>query len=133
VDQREALVAATDALNRADIAALAELVHPEMVWHPIRAAVTGDYYGLAGMEKFLADNAETFDLFEVRVEEMERLDENRWYVGGTARIRGRGGHVDTTVATGGIATFKDGLVVGWYDYGDRTAAREGAGLGSRTS
>ena len=109
---------------------LAELVHPEMVFHPIRAPVTGDYYGLAGLEKFLADNAETFDLFEVASEEQVRLDDNRWYSSGTARIRGRGGQVDTTVVTAGIATFKDGLLVSWYDYGDRTAAREAAGLGS---
>jgi ketosteroid isomerase-like protein len=127
VDERELLLAAADALARGDLDAIADLTHPEIVFHPIRAAVTGDYYGHAGIEKFVADNAETFDVFEISYEEFELLDDGRLYAAGTARIRGRGGHVDTKVVTAGIATFKDGLIAGWHDYGDRAAALEAAG------
>jgi ketosteroid isomerase-like protein len=127
-DQRELLLAAVDGASRGDTSRIAELAHPDMVFHPMRAAMTGDYYGPAGMVKFMADNAETFDHFEFHFDEIEQIDENLLYAAGTARVRGKGSQVDTTVITAGIVTFKDGLVIGWHDYGDRAAARAAAGL-----
>ena len=129
MDQRELMLAGAEIVNRGERTRIPEVAHPEIVYHPIRAAVSGDYYGHAGIEKFMDDNDEMFDLFEVHVDEFVPLDADRLYVGGTARIRGKGSHVETTVVTAGIATFKDGLLIGWHDYGDRAAAREAAGLG----
>src|SRR3954462_4987228 len=101
---------------------LREVVHPEMVFHPIRAPIAGDYYGHTGIEKFLQDNAETFDVFEARFDEMRMLDDGRLFACGKTRVRGRGGHVDTEVVTAGYARFRDGQVCEWHDYGDRAAA-----------
>jgi ketosteroid isomerase-like protein len=128
VDERELIDAALEALNRADVDAFLAVAHPEIVYHPIRAAVTGDYYGHRGLEKFLEDNAETFDVFQVRIDEMRMLDDDRMYVSGTARIRGIGGHVETEIETAGYARFRDGLICEWHDYGDRAAAKAALGI-----
>lgn len=128
MDERALFLAAVDAINRADLNAVAEVVHPEIVFHPVRAPVSGDYYGHSGIEKFLADNAETFDLFEVAYDDIRPLPDGRLFAAGKVRIRGRGGQVETVVDTAGYASFRDGLVNGWHDYGDRAAALAALGL-----
>ena len=110
------------------MSAVEEVVHPEMVFHPIRAPVTGDYYGHRGIEKFLEDNAETFEVFEASYDDIRALDDGRLFAAGKVRIRGRGSHVDTVVDTAGYASFRDGLVCEWHDYGDRAAALAALGL-----
>jgi ketosteroid isomerase-like protein len=128
VSERELLLAAIDALNRRDADGLCAVAHPELVFHPIRAAVAGDYYGHRGMEEFLEDNAETFDIFEVGIDETRMLDDGRMFVSGKAHVRGIGGQVDTVVDTAGYMRFRDGLISEWHDYGDRAAARAALGL-----
>jgi ketosteroid isomerase-like protein len=128
VDERELLMAAVDALNRGDMAKLVELVHPEAVFHPIRASITGDYVGHEGIGKFLADNAEAFDRFELAYDEFRLLADGRLFASGTARIRGRGSHAESVATTAGYAAFRDGLVIEWHDYGDRAAAMAALGL-----
>ena len=126
--ERELFLAAVELINRGDTAGIEQVVHPEMVFHPIRAPVTGDFYGYKGIEKFLQDNAETFDVFEATYDEFRMLDDGRLFAAGKARIRGRGSHVDTEVDTAGYATFRDGRVSGWHDYGDRAAAKAALGI-----
>jgi ketosteroid isomerase-like protein len=43
-------------------------------------------------------------------------------------IRGRGSGVETDVPTAVVATFRDGRVVSFKDYGDRDGAFAAAGL-----
>jgi ketosteroid isomerase-like protein len=128
VSERELLLTAIDALNRGDATGLCAVAHPELVFHPIRAAVTGDYYGHRGLEKFLEDNAETFDVFEVRIDETRMLDDGRMFASGKAHVRGVGGQVDTVIDTAGYVCFRDGLISEWHDYGDRAAAKAALGL-----
>lgn len=58
MDERDLFLTSVDALNSGDLAAMPETVHPEFVFHPIRAEMTGDYDGFEGIEKFVGDNAE---------------------------------------------------------------------------
>jgi hypothetical protein len=108
--------------------AVRRTMHPEFVFHPIRAEVTGDYVGHAGLEEFLTDNAETFDRFHIEYDEIRELEDGRILAVGTVAIRGRGSQVVTKVASAGIGTFRDGLPASWYDYGERTTALAAAGL-----
>jgi ketosteroid isomerase-like protein len=128
VNEQEVLLATTDALNRGDLSRCAELFDPECVLHPIRAPMTGDYHGYDGLVRFLADNKETFEVFEIGFDEFQLLDDGRLFAAGHVRIRGLGSKVDTVVETAGYATFRDGRVSGWNDYGDRTAALAALGL-----
>ena len=50
-----ALLAGDDAINRGDLEAALERVDPEVVFEPLRAPVSGAYYGLDGIRKFFAD------------------------------------------------------------------------------
>jgi hypothetical protein len=114
---------AVEALNRRDRTELQRLVDPEIAFVPMRSAVTGAYLGHAGLEEFLADNDEMFELFHAEFEELDPLPDGRLLSIGHIRVRGRGGQVETEVRTAGIACFKDGRLLSWHDYGDETIAR----------
>ena len=47
---------------------------------------------------------------------------------GRIRVRGRSGEAETVVKTAGIASFRDGRMLSWHDYGDVDVARAEAGL-----
>jgi limonene-1,2-epoxide hydrolase len=114
---------AVDALNRVDRAELQRLIDPEIAFVPMRSAVTGAYLGHAGLEEFLADNEEMFEIFHAEFDELEPLPDGRLLSIGRIRVRGRGGQVETEVKTAGIACFRDGRLLSWHDYGDEAVAR----------
>jgi limonene-1,2-epoxide hydrolase len=118
--------AAVDALNRVDRAELERLADPQIVFVPMRAAVTGAYIGYTGLEQFLADNEEMFELFHAEFDVLEPLPDGRLLSIGRIRVRGHGGQVETEVKTAGIAAFRDGRMLSWHDYGDEQVAREKA-------
>ena len=124
----EALRAGEDAMNRGDLEAVLERVDPEVVFEPLRAPVSGAYHGLDGIRKFFADTADSFDRFRVEHPDMRDLGDDRVLAIGTMRARVRQGGVETEVASAGVATFRDGKLVRWKDYGDRAKALEAAGL-----
>jgi hypothetical protein len=118
-----------EALNRVDREEIKRLVDPEIAFVPMRAAVTGAYIGHAGMEEFLADNDDKYELFRADFDVLEALPDGRLLSIGTITVRGRGGEEETVVKTAGIASFRDGKMLSWPDYGDESIAREKA-LGS---
>jgi SnoaL-like domain len=112
-----------DALNRVDMPEISRLVDPEIVFVPMRAAVTGPYIGHAGMEEFLADNDDKYEYFLAEFDTLEALQDGRVLSIGTIRVKGRGGEQETCVKTAGIAEFKGGRMLSWHDYGDEATAR----------
>ena len=114
---------AVDALNRVDRAELEKLIDPEIVFVPMRSAVTGAYIGHRGMNDFLDDNAEMFEYFRAEFDVLEPLPDGRLLSIGHIRVRGRLGEVETEVVTAGIASFRDGRMLSWHDYGDEATAR----------
>lgn len=124
----ELLRAGYDAINQGDLDAALELTDPEVVFEPLRAPVSGAYYGLAGIGKFFTDTAESFDRFRVEAPDMRDLGDGRVLAIGTMYARVKAGGVETEAVSAGIATFRDGKLVRWKDYGDRSMALEAAGL-----
>jgi ketosteroid isomerase-like protein len=114
---------AVDALNRVDREALQRLIDPQIAFVPLRAAVSGAYVGHAGMEDFLADNAEMFEYFTAEFETLEPLPDGRLLAIGHIRFKGLHGEVETSTRTAGIATFRDGRMLSWHDYGNEADAR----------
>ena len=49
----------------------------ETVFEPLRAQTEGAFVGTAGMRRFLADTAETFDLFKATYPDIRDLGEGR--------------------------------------------------------
>jgi hypothetical protein len=117
-----------DALNRVDRPEIARLVDPEIAFVPMRSAVTGAYIGHAGMEEFLADNEDKYEYFLAEFDVLEPLPDGRLLSIGVIRVRGKGGEEETVVKTAGIASFRDGRMLSWHDYGDEGTARSVAGV-----
>jgi hypothetical protein len=122
-DPVEIFKQAVDALNRVDRAELQRLIDPEIAFIPMRAAVSGAYIGHSGMEDFLSDNDEMFEVFRADFDTLEPLPDGRLLSIGTITVRGRGGEAETVVKTAGIASFRNGRMLSWHDYGDESIAR----------
>jgi limonene-1,2-epoxide hydrolase len=122
-DPVELFKACVDALNRVDRAEIARLVDPEIAFVPMRSAVTGPYLGHAGLEDFLADNEDKYEYFLAEFDTLETLPDGRLLSIGRIRVRGRGGEEETVVKTAGIASFRNGRMLSWHDYGDEATAR----------
>ena len=118
-----------DALERGgvDVALLDELIHPDVIFEPLRAPVSGTYRGHDGIRQFIADTAASFDVFRFVRSDIRDLGDRVLAIG-TLHIRARKGGIETDVPTAGIATYRDGRLVHWKDYGDRERALEAAGL-----
>ena len=84
--------------------------------------------GPEGMRRFLADTADTFDLFKATYTDIRDLGDGRLVAIGTIRMRGRGSGVESDVASAAIVEFRDGLLARYKDYGDARLALQMAGL-----
>jgi hypothetical protein len=93
---------------------------PDVEFLPRRAATEGAYLGHAGVERFLADTREVFELFVLNLE-FEDLGD-AVLAAGVIRLRARGSGIETEVPIGGLFDFRDGLVSRWEDLGSREAA-----------
>jgi limonene-1,2-epoxide hydrolase len=114
---------AVEALNRVDLAQLRRLVDPEIAFIPMRSAVTGAYMGHTGLEQFLSENDEMYEMFRAEFDSLEPLPDGRLLCIGRIKVRGHGGETETEVATAGIAVFRGDRLLSWRDYGDETRAR----------
>ncbi len=116
-----------EAFNRWDVDWILEHVAEEIEFIPLRAATEGAFHGRDGVRRFLRDTKESFDVFQVENREMESV-EDRVVSVGTIRIKGRGSGIETEVPTASVATFRNGLITRFEDFGDRRRAFEAAGL-----
>jgi hypothetical protein len=123
VDVVRIFTEAVDALNRVDREQLQRLIDPEIAFIPMRAAVSGAYIGHSGMDDFLSENEDMFEIFRADFDTLEPLPDGRLLSIGTITVRGRGGEAETVVKTAGIASFRDGRMLSWHDYGDESIAR----------
>jgi hypothetical protein len=114
-------------MNRLDAEALLDMVSEETVFEPLRSQTEGAFVGPEGMRRFLADTAETFDLFKASYPDIRDLGGGRLLAIGTLRVRGRGSGVESDVALAVVAEFRDGMLRRFKDYGDERLALEAAG------
>jgi ketosteroid isomerase-like protein len=121
--------AAVDALNRVDRDALGEVVDPQIMFLPLRSAVTGAYLGRQGIEQFLEENEARYAMFRAEFDELRPLSDGRLLAIGHIRLRGKGTGDDTLYPTAGIAGFRDGRLSSWRDYGNEAAALAAAAEG----
>jgi ketosteroid isomerase-like protein len=115
------------AISRGDVDSFLLGIHPDVEFVPRRAAVQGNYHGHAGMRKYIAENDESFDLFEVGNTEFRDLGD-RVLAFGTVRVRGRESGVEVTHPTAFLVMFRDGKIIRFEDFGERSEALKAAGL-----
>ena len=123
----EAFKRAVEAFNRRDLDAATEGYSPEVVFEPLAAAIEGGLSGPDGVRTFMAELLDVFEVFEVRLTDVRDLGDRVLALGTTLSVaRGSGIEQETTLAV--VATYKDGLLTHWKDYGDKQQALEAAGL-----
>ncbi len=119
---------AAELVSRGEEAALLEITDENLELEPRRAATEGMFRGHDGVRSFLQDTRESFESFELDYTDLRDLGDGRVVALGMIHIRGRGSGVETDVPTAVVATFRDGRVVSFKDYGDRDGAFAAAGL-----
>ena len=124
----EAFLRGVDAINRLDVHAVLALTHDECVFEPLRSQTEGAFIGHEGMRRFLADTAQTFELFKATYPDLRDLGDGRMLAIGTIRMRGRESGVENDVLSAAIVEFRDGRMLGYKDHGDRQLALQAAGL-----
>jgi ketosteroid isomerase-like protein len=127
-DNIEAFLRGVDAINRGDLTVTLDLIEEETVFEPLRAATEGAFVGTEGMRRFLADTAETFDLFKASYTDVRDLGDGRLLAIGTIRMRGRASGVESDIPSAAIVEFRDGRMLRYKDYGDARLALREAGL-----
>jgi ketosteroid isomerase-like protein len=112
-----------DAVNRRDGDALVDLMHPEVEFLPILAALEGPVYsGHAGVRRWLRSLELDWDYYETRLERVYDLGDAALGLGGW-RARGRTSGVELHLQPGAWHTrVNEGRVVWWRTYTDRADA-----------
>ena len=124
----EAFLRGVDAINRLDVSAVLGFVDEHTVFEPLRSQTEGAFVGVEGMRRFLADTAETFDLFKASYPDVRDLGGERMVAIGTIRMRGRGSGAETDVLSAAIVEFREGRMLSYRDYADVQLALQMAGL-----
>jgi ketosteroid isomerase-like protein len=113
-------------LGEVDELEVRTVYHPDVEFLPLRAATEGAYYGIAGIERFLADTEDIFDKFDFHYD-LRDLGE-RVLAWGKIHVRAKGSGIETDIPFGGVFEFRDGKIVRWQDFGSKAGAREAAGV-----
>jgi ketosteroid isomerase-like protein len=116
------------AVNRRDIAHLIDHTTEDFVLTPGRSAVEGSFVGHEGIRRFFADNAESFELFELHADDVRAVGDDRVLVIGNVHARSRGGGVELDIPYAVVATFRDGKASRWEDFRERHLALKAVGL-----
>ena len=114
---------ALDAVNRRDADDLVDLLHPEVEFFPILAALEGPVYsGHVGVRRWLRSLDLDWEYFETRLEQVYDLGDEALGLGGW-HARGRTSGVELHMQPGAWhARVDEGRVVMWRTYTDRADA-----------
>jgi ketosteroid isomerase-like protein len=124
----EAFLRGVDAINRLDAHAALALTHEECVFEPLRSQTEGAFVGHEGMRTFLADTAQTFEMFKATYTDLRDLGDERLLAIGKIRMRGRESGVETDVVSAAIVEFRDGRMLSYRDHADPQLALRVAGV-----
>jgi ketosteroid isomerase-like protein len=123
----DTVLRSADALSRGDLTALRNDSTEDSVFLPARSALHGGYRGEEGLRAFLADNAETFEVFVVHFDEVRDFGDRVLAVG-SLRVRPLGGGPETDIPAAVVYTFEDGKMARVEDFRERDRALEALGL-----
>jgi ketosteroid isomerase-like protein len=104
-----------------------EVIHPEVTLESQRSVTEGVFRGHQGIREFMADTAQTFDLFRPEYADVRDLGDRVLAIG-SIRVRGKESGVETDVPTAAIAEFREGLLWNFKDYVEERLALGAVGL-----
>ena len=117
----------TEAFNRGDVDTWLEGYDPEVVFEPQVAAVEGTYEGHDGARVFMATIGDLYERFEVHFHDVRDLGERVLALGTASAIAKQSG-VEQDAPLAIVATFREGRVTHFKDYGDAGEALGAVGL-----
>jgi ketosteroid isomerase-like protein len=101
----------------------------EVEFEPQQAALQGTYVGSDGVMQWLADLAGHYEVGgHIRLSDVRDLGD-RVLALGTLHFTGRGSGIETEAPVAVVATFRNGLITHFKDYGAKEEALQAAGLG----
>jgi ketosteroid isomerase-like protein len=124
---------AAEAFNRfaaapaGDVRDFLQVMDPAVQFEPQQAALQGRYVGLDGVRGWLADLAEHYTDGHIHYPDVRDLGD-RVVALGTLRVTGRGSGIEIEVPMAVVASFRDGLMTHFKDYGDKNQALQAVGL-----
>jgi ketosteroid isomerase-like protein len=116
-----------EVFNRRDFDAFVALCDPEIRWEHWLADLEGDLTGVDAVRAWHEDLARHFDPWRIDCDDFRDLGD-RVLALGTLRAVGKESGVETEMPWTVVATFRNGLLTHFIDYGDRDRALEAAGL-----
>ena len=119
--------ASVEAMNRRDIEGALQLLDPEIRFEHRLAELEGSLVGIDAVRGWFADLVDYFDTWHIDCTDIRDLGD-RVLALGAIHTTGKGSLVETELPLAIVAEFRDGLVIDYIDYGDRTQALEAAGL-----
>jgi ketosteroid isomerase-like protein len=123
----ERLLEATEAFNRGDVEAWVEQYDTQVVFEPLVAEMEGAAVGHDGLRAFITTIGDLFEHFQVRFQDVRDLGE-RVLALGTAIVIGTGSGIEQETPIAIVASFRDGRIAHFKDYGNEDQALEAVGL-----
>ncbi len=112
-----------DAIERADLEEIRELIHPDCEFHSRLAATEGRvYHGIVGMERYFRDMQEAWSAVEREVLTVERIGENTVLSSARMNATGRGSGIEFHEVFWTVTWFEDRLVRRVDSFLDRDTA-----------
>jgi ketosteroid isomerase-like protein len=129
----DAVKASYEAFNRRDFDAFFEYYDSDIVWEQDEKFVEpGTHYGHDGVRRVFESVFESFDEFQVEVEELLDLGDRVLAIlriAGTAKLTG----MELGTPGAHLFSFRDGKIVKLQLFVDPAEAREAAGIGTSAS
>jgi ketosteroid isomerase-like protein len=116
-----------EAVNRGDIDSLLDLCAPDVEWQDPGAIDTSAVTGKDAVRAFFETVLEPWAELRREPEEIIDLGENRVLVLFHMTGRGKGSGIEVDARAADLLTIREGRLVRWMSYPDRTQALEAAG------
>jgi ketosteroid isomerase-like protein len=113
--------------NRQDLPGVLRILDPEIRFEHRLAALEGSYVGVDGVRGFFADLAEHFDTWEIDCRDVRDLGD-RVLALGINHATGKESGVETELPFTVVASFRQGRITHFIDFGNKDQALEAAGL-----
>jgi ketosteroid isomerase-like protein len=113
--------------NRGNFAGVIRLMDPDIRFEHRQAELQGSFTGVAAVKGWFAELGEIFENPRIDCDDFRDLDE-RVLALGTLRAIGRGSGAEVEAPYTAVASFRNGLITHFIDYGDKEKALEVAGV-----
>ena len=116
-----------EALNRGDMERDLEGYDEDVVFEPRASEMEGTFVGPDGMKEFMTGLADLYEEFRTNFSDVRDLGDRVLAIGTQTTIaRGSGVELESPLAI--VATYRNGLITHFKDYGEKELALEAAGL-----